>query len=124
MKPLTTIFIKQTRVYDSLTDARRPEDGEEVFLPLSEKVEEYVKRLGYSSVHTLGVAVQLLSLGKIRLDFKDYSERLELNLAEDLMQRAEAIALVEEHLHRLAAPKEVWEDERFTQNIVVQTPRR
>lgn len=88
MKSLATIIVKQTRVYRSLRGESEPED---VFLALSEKVEEYVTRLGYSSAHTLRVVVQLLTVGKIRLDFKDYSERLQLKLAQDVMQRPEAI---------------------------------
>ena len=121
MKSLATIIIKQTRVYRSLRGESEPED---VFLALSEKVEEYVTRLGYSSAHTLGVVVQLLTVGKIRLDFKDYSERLQLKLAQDVMQRPEAIALVEDHLSRFEAPKDVWPDDGFTQKIIIQSPRR
>ena len=54
-------------------------------LSLAEKIDEYVVKLGYSSAHTLGVVVQLLTVGKIRLDFREYSERLQLeNPAEVL----------------------------------------
>jgi len=121
MKSLHTIVIKQTRAYRSV---RLESDAEDTFLPLAQKVEEYVQRLGYSSAHTLGVVVQLLTVGKIRLDFKDYSERLQLQRPEDLMMRVEAIALVEDHLAQFNPPTESLPDDGFTQKIIIQPPRR
>jgi hypothetical protein len=121
MKSLHTIVIKQTRVYRSV---RVESDAEDMFLPLADKVEEYVRRLGYSSAHTLGVVVQLLTVGKIRLDFKDYTERLQIKHPQDLMKRVEAINLVEHHLAQFDPPTELIPDDGFTQKIIIQPPRQ
>lgn len=58
---------------------------------LAKKMEEYIFDPGCSSAHTLGVVVQLLTVGKIRLDFPEYSERLQLENVRDLLPSAEAM---------------------------------
>jgi hypothetical protein len=120
MKSLDSIVIKQTRAYRS---AKVESDPQDIFVPLTEKMEEYVRRLGYSSAHTLGVVVQLLTVGKIRLDFKDYTERLQLKSPQDLMTRGEAMVLVERHLSQFETHADLLPDDGFTQKIIIQPPR-
>jgi hypothetical protein len=92
---------------------------------LAEKMDEYIFKLGCSSAHTLGVIVQLLTVGKIRLDFREYSERLQLENAADLLPRAEAMQLTEAHL---ATMREGLPDAKdsldATQKVIIQAPKR
>lgn len=118
MKSLHTIVIKQTREYRS---AKVDSTAGDTFLPLAQKVEEYVGRLGYSNAQTLGVVVQLLTVGKILLDFNDYTERLQPNHQEDLMKRAEALAAVEQHLSQIEPRTDSLSDDPYTQKIIVQS---
>jgi hypothetical protein len=94
-------------------------------LSLAEKIDEYVVKLGYSSAHTLGVIVQLLTVGKIRLDFREYSERLQLENPADVLSRPEAMHLTETYL---VAMRQGAEDPTggldVTQKVIIQAPKR
>ncbi|MEI8293492.1 MAG: hypothetical protein WCG66_05780 [bacterium] len=92
----------------------------EVFLEAV--IEDFLLKLGQSSAHVLGVVIQLLTRGKVRVDFRDYNIRLELGPLEKLLQRSEAVALFEDHIKRhqttvSGATAEV------TQKIMVQAPK-
>jgi hypothetical protein len=54
--------------------------------------------MGCSSVHTLQMAVQLLTKGKVRLQYRASHERLQLLKSSARLARREAIALVEKYL--------------------------
>jgi hypothetical protein len=88
-------------------------------------MDEFIFKLGCSSAHTLGVVVQLLTVGKIRLDFREYNERLELENAADVLSRPEAMHLIEAYLAAIrqgeADPTEGLD---VTQKIIIQAPRR
>ncbi|MFM8363951.1 MAG: hypothetical protein ACKOAS_02235 [Verrucomicrobiota bacterium] len=88
---------------------------------LASKIDEYVLKLGYSNAHVLGVLVQLLTLGKVRVDFRDYSERLQLLDPDDKMSRPEAVALFDDHMSALRGDDE--SNLNMTQKIVIQPPR-
>ena len=94
-------------------------------ISLGEKMEEYLFKLGCSSAHTLGVVVQLLTVGKIRLDFREYSERLQLENVQDLLPRAEAMQLTEAFLSKM---REGIPDSGdlldATQKVIIQAPKR
>ena len=91
-------------------------------ITLASKIDEYVLKLGYSNAHVLGVLVQLLTLGKVRVDFRDYSERLQLLDPEDKMSRPEAVALFDDHMSALRGDDDA-SSLNLTQKIVIQPPR-
>jgi hypothetical protein len=91
-------------------------------ITLASKIDEYVLKLGYSNAHVLGVLVQLLTLGKVRVDFRDYSERLQLLDPDDKMTRPEAVALFDDHMNALRGDEDS-PSLNMTQKIVIQPPR-
>ncbi len=91
-------------------------------ITLASKIDEFVLKLGYSNAHVLGVLVQLLTNGKVRVDFRDYSERLQLLDPEDKMSRPEAVALFDEHMAALRGDDDSH-NLNMTQKIVIQPPR-
>jgi hypothetical protein len=95
------------------------DEVEERRLPLSAKIEEFMLKLGYSNAHVLGIVVQLLTSGKVRVDYRDYSERLQLVARGATMDRQEAVALFERYLERLQQEDIPLET---TQKIMVQPP--
>jgi hypothetical protein len=120
-KPLTEIKIKETR-----TSTARETTGQvtDSVVYLSDKIDDYIFKLGYSSAHTLGVITQLLYAGKIRLEFRDYNERLQLLNAGDAMERADAMSLTEAYLASMRREGDTHTDLDMTQKVIIQTPRR
>ena len=90
---------------------------------VAEKIEEFVLKLGYSNAQALSVIVQLLTRGKVRVDFRDYSQRLQLVSQSDIMPRAEAVALFDAYLAEIENRDDSSAME-FTQKIMIQAPRR
>ena len=88
---------------------------------LASKIDEFILKVGHTSTHVMSVVVQLLTLGKVRLDFRDYSERLELLNLSEIMSRTQAAAVFE---HHLAAANRDDDVSLMTQKIVIQPPRR
>jgi hypothetical protein len=125
MPPLNISEIRITQTRTSNTSGQLGKGNETAVVSLAEKMDEYIFKLGCSSAHTLGVMVQLLSVGKIRLDFREYSERLQLENPQDLLPRTEAMQLTEAYLatmrEGLPAPAEALD---ATQKIIVQAPKR
>jgi hypothetical protein len=71
--------------------------AEEV-ITLASKLDECIARMGGSSVYTLQMAVQLLTKGKVRLQYRASEERLQLVKQSARLNRHEAIALVEKYV--------------------------
>lgn len=88
---------------------------------LASKIDEFILKVGHTSTHVMSVVVQLLTLGKVRLDFRDYSERLELLNLSEIMSRTQAAAVFEHHLAAVNRDDDV---SLMTQKIVIQPPRR
>ena len=67
----------------------------------------------------------MLTVGKIRLDFREYSERLQLENVQDLLPRAEAMQLTEAFLSKM---REGIPDSGdlldATQKVIIQAPKR
>ena len=95
----------------------------ELQVPLSTKIDEYILKLGYSNAHVLGILVQLLTNGKVRVDFRDYAERLSLFTENDRMTRGEAVELFDEHLKTMNSQSGTAGKSHVTQKIVVQMPK-
>lgn len=87
---------------------------------LASKVDEYVLKVGHSNTHVMGVVVQLLTLGKVRLDFRNYTERLELLNLSEIMSRPQAVAVFDSYMSSLRKDDDV---SLATQKIVIQPPR-
>lgn len=65
---------------------------------LCEKIDELRLRLGGDSSHLVGVLIQLLSAGKVRIGFRDKTERLSLADSNSIMTRDMAIELIDAYL--------------------------
>lgn len=115
------IHIRESRTNIELGVSTR--DGEREF-SLAEKLEEYVLRLGYSNAHVLSILVQLLTQGKIKVEFRTYIERLELINMEDRVSRAQAVALIDTHINELQGKNRQDDTMNVTQRIIIQPPRR
>lgn len=98
-------------------------DGERE-LNLGEKLEEYVLRLGYSNAHVLSILVQLLTQGKIKVEFRTYIERLELIDMADRLTRAQAVGLIDDFINELQGKRKDDDAMNVTQRIIIQPPRR
>jgi hypothetical protein len=92
---VSSIQLRQTRAFDQ---AGHSQQMAEEIISLARKLDECVSRMGYSSVHTLQMAVQLLTKGKVRLQYRASNERLELVKPSARLARLDAIALVEKYL--------------------------
>jgi hypothetical protein len=87
---------------------------------LATKIDEYILKVGHSNTNVMSLVVQLLTIGKVRLDFRDYTERLELLNLSDIMSRPQAAAVFD---HHLATGNKNDEVSLMTQKIVIQPPR-
>lgn len=122
MKTPKEIKIKQSKAHLSLGLGT---DVEETLMTVSDKIDEYIMRLGCTNAYTLGILVQLLTVGKVRVDFREYNERLQLAERSDLMNRAEAVQMLDSYIAALGkkdaedAPAEY----EMTQKIIVQPPK-
>jgi len=85
-------------------------------------IDEFHLRLGQTNAHILGVVIQLLTRGKVRVDFRDYSIRLELLEGQMLMERAQAVAVFDDYIKRHKRNDGSLSAE-VTQKIMVQAPR-
>jgi hypothetical protein len=56
-------------------------------IKLSDKISDYIMRLGDSNSMCLNIVIQLLTRGKVRVDFRDTSERLELINQQELFAK-------------------------------------
>ncbi len=91
---------------------------------LAQKAEEYSLLLGNNTAHISSVLVQLLTLGKVRLDFREYNERLVLVNKEDVMSRPDAVHAVEAYLHAIKLGETSSSNVDYTQKIIIQAPKR
>lgn len=70
-------------------------------VPLNVKLHDYTVRLGYSSSQLIGFIVQLFTKGKVRVDFSNYTERLELINPDDRLSGAQAMNLFEDFMEEI-----------------------
>ena len=89
-------------------------------LHLGDKILEYLVRIGESNDFCFNIIVQLLTQGKVRVDFRDSTERLILVNKNDIMSRSEAVQVFD-HWVDLNRPRlEACED---TRKVVLELPR-
>lgn len=115
----------EIRLKQSRFDLATTQPSQEEILFLADKIEEYALRLGFSNAYTAGILSQLLSSGKVRVDFREHAERLELMRKEDTMHKTEAVAMIELFIEQLkkARGHATVDDSDDTQRILVQPPK-
>ena len=118
LKPATGIMLLETR---TLYHAGVSEKSAESTCSLADKIEELVLKIGYTNAQALSVVIQLLTDGKIRVDFRDYSQRLQLASKSDMMTRAHAAEIFDMHLTQMKV--ETSHHNGFTHKITFQSPR-
>lgn len=115
---IRVLEVRETRVPE-LPDVQTTETERTV----SEKVEEYLVQAQCGTSHTQGILLQLMTIGKVRVDFRDYSERLQLVEAEHRMERQEAIQKLEEAFEKVLGRGASPKDPDLTQKIIIQPPK-
>jgi hypothetical protein len=116
-KPATAIMLQETR---TLHRAGGPEKCSPTTCVLADKIEELVLKVGYSNAQALSVIIQLLTDGKVRVDFRDYSQRLQVISPSDLTGRVEAMQIFDSHIASMRVG--ATETDGFTQKITLQPP--
>lgn len=117
-KPATAIMLEETRTLH-LAQAASEKTGT-TLCTLADKIEELVLKVGYSNAQAMSVIIQVLTVGKVRVDFRDYSQRLQLRSPKEIMSRTEAVAVFDAHLALLKSSD--YSAEGFTQKIMFQPP--
>ena len=124
MKPLllrTAIEIRITETRSFIQDGVQ-QSSEVREIALEAVIDEFLLKLGQSNAHVLGVVIQVLTRGKVRVDFRDYNLRLELGPGENAMERSEAVAVFDDYIKRHKNP-DGDRSADVTQKIMVQAPR-
>ncbi len=88
-------------------------------VPLNEKLNDYLIRLGYTSAHVTGIVSELLVRGKVRVDFRNYVERIELVNPKDVISSVQSVSLLNDYVAELSK-NQIVEAPKVTQNIIVQ----
>jgi DNA-binding response OmpR family regulator len=85
-------------------------------ISLHEKIDDYLLRLGGSHSHLVGIFVNLLVVGKVRVAFRNKTERLSLVDNSALKSNEDAIHLIDEYLRHAAAANQ---PDTKTQRIIM-----
>jgi hypothetical protein len=117
---LGEIRLLEVRVPTSASNEMEPAETHRTVL---EKVEEYLIAQECSTAHTQGILLQLLTVGKVRADFRDFSERLQLLSKEQRISREQAILALEEAFDSVLRHRSVESDADLTQKIIIQPPK-
>lgn len=89
-------------------------------ISLADKIGEYLMRLGDANSLCLNIVIQLLTRGKVRVDFRDSSERLHLSNPLELFSRAEAVLVFDHWVEENRLKSEM---PATTQKIIIEAPR-
>ncbi|NDG71918.1 MAG: hypothetical protein EBY32_11570 [Proteobacteria bacterium] len=118
-RPATEIPIIETRsfIQDGVQQSSEVRE-----IALEVVIDEFLLKLGQSSAHVLGVVIQVLTRGKVRVDFRDYHLRLEMRGGVNCMERSEAVAVFDDYIKRHKNPDSDRSAD-VTQKIMVQAPR-
>jgi len=77
-------------------------------------------RIGDSNDFCFNIIVQLLTEGKVRVDFRDSTERLQLVNKQDSVSRVEAVKVFDHWVQENRAKPELLES---TRKVVLEPPR-
>jgi hypothetical protein len=113
----STIQLRQIRAFNEADNSQLM--AEEV-ISLAGKLDECIARMGGSSVHTLQMAVQLLTKGKVCLQYRASKERLQLVKQSARLPRSEAIALVEKYLSSKSPRTQAANFDEPTRAIIIE----
>ena len=91
-------------------------------LTLAEIISRYLTRMGFESALASSIIVQLLTSGKVRVDFSTIVQRLQLKDMDDRMKAPEAMALFDNYAASLRTSDDV-SGKGKTMRIMVQKPR-
>jgi hypothetical protein len=80
-------------------------------------MDEYILLFGTANSYFVSIFLKLLEAGKVRVDLRDRSERMELVRTSDVVTRAQAVALVDAHLAELRRAENLDPDLGVTQRI-------
>ncbi|MSR65887.1 MAG: hypothetical protein EXS24_00745 [Pedosphaera sp.] len=89
---------------------------------LAQKLSDFLVRLGYESAHILGITVQLMTNGKVQVDFLESTERVELINSADRITSPEAMSMFDDFLTSMKTTEEKATKGK-TMRIVIQ-PRK
>ena len=89
-------------------------------ITLADKISEYILRIGDANAFCLNIVIQLLTKGKVRVDFRDSSERIQLASDKDIVSRVEAVLVFD---HWLAENQIKSKPPDATQRILMEPPR-
>jgi ribosomal protein S18 acetylase RimI-like enzyme len=106
----------RTRVQDGVLLSS---ETKELFLEAV--IQDFQLQLGQTSAHVLGIVIQLLTRGKVRVDFRDYAVRFELGEGQPVMERTQAVSVFDGYVKRQKSDGMASSD--VTQKIMVQAPR-
>ncbi len=121
VKIASNITIKESKIFNT---PRKSEAEGDLYKTLADKIEEYILKLGYSNSQTLGIVVQVLTQGKVRVDFRDHTERLQLFEEGTLFSRTEAVDIFDKHIENMKKSISMGDvASTMTQRIVIQSPR-
>ncbi len=90
--------------------------------PLSNKIEEYMLRISNSNEFCFNIIIQLLTHGKVRVDFRDSTERLQLVNKQDIMSRSKAVMVFDRWIAENRVPDK-FPNASTTQKILIEAPR-
>lgn len=114
----STIQLKQIRAFN---EVERSQSMAEEIISLDRKLDECINLMGGTSVYTLQMAVQLLTKGKVRLQYRASQERLQLVKQSARLARSEAIALVEKYLSAKSPRTSTAHVDEPTRAIIIET---
>mgnify|MGYP001397909833 FL=1 len=90
---------------------------------LAALISKYLTKLGFQNALASSVVVQLLTHGKVRVDFSTTAERLELRDMRDMMSATDAMTLFDDYAKRLKTADDNANKGK-TMRIMVQKPRQ
>lgn len=105
------------------SDSRVVEEWDSIDSPpikLADKIGEYLMRLGDANSLCLNIVIQLLTRGKVRVDFRDSSERLHLANPLEIVSRGEAVLVFDHWVEENRVKSEM---PATTQKIIIEAPR-
>jgi hypothetical protein len=89
---------------------------------LKEILDKYTLTLGLQNAHLVEVVATLMTTGKVWVEFRAYTERLQLKNASDAISRPAALELFDEYLAR-SKEKKAPSRAEGTRRITVQLPK-
>lgn len=122
INPYEILIHLRTKRFNTEGDLYEMWDTETVGVPIymHKQFELYYLRLGQSNPHLLHIFVQLLTRGKIKVEFKHQIERLSLINKKNKITRNEAVIIFEQLLNNYQFQFEKQLDEMVeTQKIVL-----